>query len=78
MAEEAERGAGRVAGQAGDQVRAVRLCAGQLHLEAGVVELRREVLLRRAFVTRRVDRVEADQLLQELCDVCTQIHTVHP
>ena len=62
------------AAQRGDEVRALRLGAVELDLEPGVGQVVREPLLTRALVAGRVDRVEPDQLAQDLGGLVLQVH----
>jgi hypothetical protein len=72
----AEQGQGRAfarAAQARDEVRALGLGREQLALESGLGEELAELLLERALVPRRVDGVDADQPLQQLRRVGSQL-----
>ena len=72
VAEQAERLPGRLAGQAGDQVRVIGLGGQQRAFEARLAQARRQQILRRSLVAGRVDRVEADQLGEQLDRVGSQ------
>ena len=65
--EQAQGGAVRGGGEACNEVRPARHGLEQHAVEPGLLEQALEPLLGRPLVARRVDRVEADEALQELC-----------
>ena len=65
--------AGRRALQPRNEVRPPRLGAEQLTLKARLAEHPRQVFLRRALIPRWVDRVEAQQALEQLGGLPRQI-----
>jgi hypothetical protein len=66
VGEEQERGARAGPGEASDQVRALRDEREELARDPLTLEIGAEVLRRLRLVAGRVDRVQADQALEEL------------